>query len=417
MRRPRPLPLTVAATVVLSMANLAPAQTSRAVPPPQNPAQGQAGADNQSNQPQNQPRAPWDDPAMRLRRLRSEVSKLNNSSGRGGGRGGFFGGGGGGGGMIPLLLRTPALQDELKLSNEQKQALAKVSDSSSEERRAAFEQMRNQMQNSRNNNANQGGGRGGRGGRGGFDPAMMQQMQQAMTALNDKTEQQINSILSTAQRNRLEQIRLRIIGPTAVAEPEVAQKLLINDVQYQQIQAIIEQMNTQQRELMTQQFQNMRGNFPRPGGQGGPGQGGAAPGQGRQPANGGIAGNNNPQQGGPQQGGPQQGGPRGGGRPDFNSPEFQAMRDRMAEMGVQQDKLLKAAESAIARVLLPKQKSSFNKMLGASFDLSVLLEPTNNPRFGGPQNRGPRGQGGGAAPVSTNGRNAVSSRPATGVNR
>lgn len=323
------------------------------------------------------PRGPWNNPAMQLRALRMQVGGgPGGPGGPGGGRGGF----GGGRGMTGLLLRSSALQDEIALKEDQKARLKEVGDTADKARRDVFSQMRGRR----------GGGGDAPGGNGGqFDRASMAE---AMTQLAQQSEASVNKILDKAQKDRLNQIELRIIGVTAVARPDVAKKLNLTPPQLAQVQAIVEQMGTAQRELMMAGMTQARAMFGGPGGGGPSGPGGRRGADAGAPANGPAA----------EPGGTNRGGRRGNGndggdapnggrgnRPDFNSPE---MRERMATMGTAMEKLNgdsakieKEAESRIAKILTKKQKERFNSLLGEDFELAKLTQGMNPP--GGPGSR------------------------------
>ncbi len=407
------------------------------------PNQGQANRQGQ-NGPGN--RGFWSDPEFQLNRLRQQVSNIPGGlGGRGGGGGGRGGRGGPGGGnnnnndgglgaMLDLLDRSPALQAEIKLKPEQKDKLASIQDQSRQKQRELFQSMRN---NGNNNNNNGGGGRGGRGG---FNPAMFQQMRQARELIDQQSEVAASKVLTKAQISRLKQIRLQIVGPLAVAEPLVAQSLMLSDEQYQQVQQVIQLMGDRQREMMQTRMQGMRPPFG--GGPGGPGGGPGGPGggpgqqanasqtngqrnagqgqatnngqgnanasnnnqgnanasnnnQGNANASNNNQGNNNNQANNNNQGNNRQG--RRGFDP--NSPEAQAMQERMKEAMSEEQKLRKEAESAIGKILAPAQRSRFNKMLGAIIDLKKLVENTDQGpgggRFGGGNNNNNNGGRGG----------------------
>lgn len=465
MSTKRTLTLAVGALLALGTVSGVTAQETkrRRVAPPQSKSQtaksdDKAGAENGeaagSNRGPNGAQGPWNDPGMRLRMMRRELSNRRPTGGPGGGRGGRGGPGGFamGGGMTSLLLRSPMLQDEIKLSEKQKEALTKFGEETRTKQREMFRTMFNNGGQGGPGGGGPGGpgggpggpggpgrgqggpggaggpggegnnGRGGRGGPGGpgggrpnFDPAQMQQMQQAMMELQQQTQATFNKILSPAQQRRLEEIRLRIIGPTAVAEEAIAQKLMLSEEQFAQVGEIMAQMDQKERELMMAAFGrgqrgpggNATGNGGGPGGPGGPNGGG--PGGPAQAGPGGPGGPGGPAQAGP--GGP--GGPGGNGNNadggnangnrrrgfDPNSPEFQQMQERMRQGLEEQDQALKDTEKALGKVLMPAQKSRFNKMLGAEFDVMALAgeqQQGGGPGFGG--FGGPGGPGGGRGP-------------------
>lgn len=412
----RLISLAFGPAVAVALAIPASAQTTRGVT--QNPP-GQDGADNangDANSRTQRPPSPFNDPAAQLRRLRSQVATAQTSSGSSrGGRGGSFGGFGGGGGIQSVLTRNTALQEAIGMTAEQVKAFDNLNDAASDQRRELFRSMRGNNQGGNNG--------GGRGGRGGFDPAMMQKMQQMMATQAQEQKSALTKILSKKQMSRLNQIRLQILGPLGVAEQDVAQAMLLTSDQYAQIQQIMQAMETQRQEMRRAAFAQMAppGGFGR-GGPGGPGggPGAAAGGQARQggpggAAPGGQAGNqtrgartptgapgqaaDNADNGGRQRG-------RGGFDP--NSPEFKAMQERMQKMTEDDAALEKKAITAIGRLLTPKQKALFNKMLGEPYDLTKLVD----------NQRGPGGRGGpGGAPGGAPGGRTTTAPPRTNASR
>ena len=347
------------------------------------PASGDQADPRQGGQQGNGPR--FDSPEMKLRMLRGMVS---------GNLGGMFGGRGGGrqsgglDGIYSLLMSNVPLQEEIKLTEKQKEALQTLQEASQTSQREMFQQLTS-------NRGNNNGGQGGRGGRGRFDPQMMAQLQQSRVALANQTEVQLSKILTKAQITRLNQIRLRIIGPLAVAEPAVAQKLLISDVQMSQIQQVLDQLSQAEREQMQAQFAQFRGNRNQgqaagqpgnpPQGQGNRNNGNSRPGQGDNAAANPPGGPPNPGQDANNQ------------RPRFdpNGPEAQGMMDRMNDAMKSQDELRKKAEAAVGKILTSGQKSKFNKMLGPVFDITKLAEVLNVGGGGPGGGRGGRGGRGG----------------------
>ena len=150
---------------------------------------------------------------------------------RGGIGGGFFGGMGGlgsGGGSILILLREPAVQEEIEVVDDQRQQLRQLGDTlrpqfdrdnfrrdmSEEERRAALAEMRVEMEKA---------------------------AQEAQT--------KVAEILLPHQMERLQQISLQVRGAQALADPQVAAKLNLTDQQKQQIETAQSAMRDKWREV------------------------------------------------------------------------------------------------------------------------------------------------------------------------
>jgi hypothetical protein len=133
----------------------------------------------------------------------------------------------GGGQSSPLmLLLAPSVQKELKLSDEQKTKVYSFA-------KTANQKNRDMMQS-----VAMGGG-----------AANPQAMMEGWMKLRQETDQAISGILDSKQKGRLDEIALRAEGPLAVARPEIAQKVGLNDNQKQYVQEIMMQMR---QELMMQ---------------------------------------------------------------------------------------------------------------------------------------------------------------------
>lgn len=395
-----------------------------------------------------------------LRTLRTTLTTaLNGGGGRGGrggndrggpGGGGFgFGGFGRGGGnpMFNLLSENTYLQEELRLSEAKAEELKEAQKSNRDRMRQAFSAMRGGPGGNGGGpggggpggggpgarapggggpggggqgdrapggggpgGGRQGGGPGGRqgggpGGRPDFnDPqfrARMEQMQQQMEVVARESDAAIGKVLNKKQVDRLEQIRLQIVGIMALGEEPVATMAGLEREQFDQIKLIIEELRAMQMKQMQAQFAQFR-----PGGNGGPGGGGPGGGGNRGPGNANGGGDNQAAQGGQARRAPANQGDqnddaadpaRGNGRQrfDWNSPEGQKMRaemtERMRKLNEEQDKLWNVAEKAISKVLSTPQIVTFKRMQGARIDLVKLAEAQPQPQFG----RGGPGQGGG----------------------
>jgi len=122
-----------------------------------------------------------------------------------------------GGGMLRgmgagMLLRSEAVQDELKLTAEQKEKLASL---------AAGRQR-------------DGGGRNPR-------EMSQEERQEWMAEMREQAEQgekKMDEILSDEQRTRLKQIRLQMMGPTAFGDPEFAKELGLSGDQKEKLEQL-----------------------------------------------------------------------------------------------------------------------------------------------------------------------------------
>jgi hypothetical protein len=193
------------------------------------------------------------------------------------------------GGTNPLvILMAPAVQTELKLTDPQKTQVFELAREAGRKSRELFQSMLQP---------------------GGVNP---QALMMAGARLRHENERAAASILKPEQKERVNQILLRVEGPLAVARPEVADKLNLTPIQTQQVQATILQLMRAQREtlLATRVASANSGGIPDPG-------------QGAQ-ARAGMA------------------------------------------------RLREAAGQQIGRILNGKQKAAFNKMLGEPFDLAKI---------------------------------------------
>ncbi len=160
--------------------------------------------------------------------------------GRGQGGPGMFAGRGGpggiGGGMGVLgLLRIEQVQKEIELLDDQKADLEKLG----EKARAAMQEVFGNFRNLSREEMQQ----------------RREEIQQKMQEQQKKLQAELEKILLPHQLERLEQIRIQLMGIRALEDPEVAEKLNITDAQKEKIRQVQEQA----REKMREAFQGMRG--------------------------------------------------------------------------------------------------------------------------------------------------------------
>lgn len=123
-----------------------------------------------------------------------------------------------------MLLLAPSVQNELKLTDEQKTKLLGVAKGASQKGRELVRSMA-----LAGNNAN-------------VNPRAM--MASGMN-LRQETDKAIAKVLDPKQKERLNQIALRAEGPLAIARPEVAAKLRLTNNQGQFVQGIMNQMRNE----------------------------------------------------------------------------------------------------------------------------------------------------------------------------
>ncbi len=363
----------------------------------------------------------------------------------GGGRGGFgfggpggFGFGGPGGGSLfdTNLLRNEEVQKEIKLTDKQKtqlEALRTEIDQKNQDFRDSMRKAQDQANALANGGVNPqggngGGGRGGRGGggRGGFfnfNPEMMAAYQTHGEELRAYNEAKTRKILNAKQSERISQISLQRLDVFAVSQPQIAEKLNMDDSQVAQVEEINLQMRGDmgkafqaQREVMGTIFGFGRGGGPGGGGPGGGGRGnrggnanadtvGGNGGGNANAAAGNAGGNANDataqNDGGNGQNGNGNGRGGRGNRPQLTREEIQAkmetpeIKAQLDAARGQMESVRRNAKNAIARVLTKKQRSTFDKMLGAPFDLEKAGLAWNSRGPGGRGGPGGGGPGGG----------------------
>jgi hypothetical protein len=281
--------------------------------------------------------------------------------------GGFGPAGGGGGGGVQVKVEGPAIgtssapvslimlvtqasvQNELKLSDAQKQKIARID-----------AQVKEQTEQTRSLIApkpDPGGGplllspemaRGG-----------MEQMKQAIQALHAEADAAVMRELQRKQRTRLEQIKLQADGPLAFERPEVLEALNLQAPQIEMIQAILADGHDQMQQsgdVMTRTARAMPGAGYGPGpGTGAGGGGGTGAGPGVTPPS------------------PEEL------KKKVASKEFQdQLKARFEKRRKETQGVRDRMMQAIGKVLTRVQRASYNKMLGEPFDLKLLQNAAPN---------------------------------------
>jgi len=123
-----------------------------------------------------------------------------------------------------VVLSSPAVVKELKLTDEQTAKVDKLARDAGDRARELFFAMSQ-----------------------GADPALLMARGQD---LRKKCDKQVAAILEKEQRQRLEEIMLQLEGLLAVARPEVAGRLKLNRNQTQAVQATISDLQGLQRQLL-----------------------------------------------------------------------------------------------------------------------------------------------------------------------
>ena len=273
----------------------------------------------------------------------------NGNPGRGGGGGGGGGRGGPGGGrngsnldrlrdtlinpsssVAATLLPLAPIQKELNLTDKQKAAIQKVIQGMGQQNRVLGQQRRELMMAARMN---------------GIMMPDTSELQLQEANLQQENAAAFAAILSKPeQRRRLNQIANQILGPLAVAKPDVAEKLNLAPGQIEDIAAIIMQRQASQDQLRNER--RMAGFM------------------GRDP-NGDPASR------------------------DLGASKASSLEEKAK-------KLQTDTNSKIGRVLNKKQRADYLKLLGEPFDLSLLEDQrSGGPRGSGGPGNGPGGFGNG----------------------
>jgi hypothetical protein len=114
-----------------------------------------------------------------------------------------------------LLIGLPAIQEELKLSDAQKESIRDLNAGFDQQRRGSADRLMKAQ--------------------GGLDRGALMAM---IADLRRENEEALAGVLDKSQRGRLAQVALQLEGPSAITRPEVAARLNLADTQELQIQAL-----------------------------------------------------------------------------------------------------------------------------------------------------------------------------------
>jgi hypothetical protein len=154
----------------------------------------------------------------------------------GGGRGGFGG---------PFaLINNKAVQEDLKLSEDQ---VTKVKEWSKEFGPKMGEIMKDK------------GVEFTKGGKGGFTPEMREKMAEANAEISKQAYKALGDILEKKQVDRLKQIDRQQMGVHAFANAEVAEALKLSDSQKTKTKEIAADFDKESREIRTEAFKDKKG--------------------------------------------------------------------------------------------------------------------------------------------------------------
>ncbi len=332
------------------------------------PAPSQPGADKSST---SAPKNPdFDGPEQAVSTPTTDEPKFSlfgdtAKFGRLGGWGGIGGTMGQFGFGPSMLVMTPAIQKELELNDDQKQALRDWS----LQMRDHGQEMARSMRNQGEANLRQ------------MDiPGAMRMMGQLNTLLQ-QNEQGVRKILTKSQWTRLNQISLQMEGVTALTRPDIAQALVLAPEQYEQIRTIMAQTQFRQIGYWMQQGMAMRERVEAERRQRG---------DSRKPSPEADSPANRPEADG------QRTAPSAETDTDASSqPDRQRLRreriNQFDSMREGADRIQQETVNEILRILTKRQRSKFEKMLGPPFNPDKVTEGWDRPRGESDSNGGANG--------------------------
>jgi len=138
-------------------------------------------------------------------------------------------GGFGGGGVGTMVVSNKELQDELKITDAQKEKFKAVAEKQAEQRKKFGEMIR--------------------GGKDGFDKDKFAELKTDGEKVQAEVKNVLDDTLTTAQKKRLEQIERQVGGVRAFADEKVAADLKLTDTQKSKIKGISEEYAKDAKEL------------------------------------------------------------------------------------------------------------------------------------------------------------------------
>ncbi|QEL17172.1 Spy/CpxP family protein refolding chaperone [Limnoglobus roseus] len=167
-------------------------------------------------------------------------SALAQRPGGGGAGGGFgMGGGFGGGSAYRLVATNKVLQDELKVTDEQKKKVEEAMKPITEKQRELFS----------------GGGFGQN-----ATDEQRKEMREKMEKISEETKKAVEGVLDDKQKTRLSEINVQVLGFGAFSNKDVQEKLKLTDAQKEKVKTVAETYQKDSAEL--------RKDMPRVGGRG-----------------------------------------------------------------------------------------------------------------------------------------------------
>jgi uncharacterized membrane protein len=127
-----------------------------------------------------------------------------------------------GGQQGAALVFNKSVQDELKLTDDQKQQLTKVQTKQREAMQKVFQEAAGDRE----------------------------KMREAMQAAQKETAKDINGVLKPDQQKRFKQIQLQVGGARALQNPETASQLNLSDKQKEEVKGILDDAQKDSREIL-----------------------------------------------------------------------------------------------------------------------------------------------------------------------
>ncbi len=137
-------------------------------------------------------------------------------------------------GLKLALLKLPAVQKELKLSAKQKAEITRIGTEAKTAKKAIDAESKGKPKAKREDNPE------------GMPDHTFESREVALADLEGRTEAELKKTLDAKQRKRLVEIALQVEGPEAFLKPELIEKLVLEEIQVEQIQDILGGIRRQQ---------------------------------------------------------------------------------------------------------------------------------------------------------------------------
>ncbi|WP_435017795.1 Spy/CpxP family protein refolding chaperone [Tundrisphaera sp. TA3] len=252
-----------------------------------------------------------------------------------------------------LLVMMPPVQDELKLTDDQKRKLREVQDETRKRGEALGKSMREKGSDPLG---------------GGEDTSIMARvgqftgMMSRVSELMRENEEAFSEVLTAKQKKRLGQIALQMEGITALTRPEIAEALGLYPIEQENIQQIVAQARMMQMTSMVGTMMTMRPDRTARRGTDRPASGEATPTSKDATA--------------------KDAAPKEAADPRARAEREKAVREKFTALRDNNDQIQDRAVREISRYLNKAQRAKFLNMLGPPFDpaqLNTLGRPPGRP--------------------------------------